>query len=120
MFSRIFKILKESISSVTNANQWEMITKDLLKQEITGYRQMVRNQPSESCPRFCVNQLVTIKYHQKYPHLHKEVGIVLAVNDCDIMKDMGPIHFYEVLVGEEKITLIERFLDEFEDYDENR
>ena len=113
MFSRIFKILRESISSVTNANQWEMITKDLLKQEITGYRQTVRSQPVESCPKYSENQLVTVKYHHRFPHLHKEVGIILVVNDYDTLEGMGAIHFYEVLVGDEKITVIERYLDEF-------
>lgn len=112
MFTRIFRILKESISSVTNANQWEMITKDLLKQEITGYRPTVRNQPVESCPKFSVNQLVTIRYNQKYPHLHKEVGIIVVVNDYDTLEGMGSLHFYEVLVGDEKITILERYLDE--------
>ena len=115
MFTRILKILRESISSVTNANQWEMITKDLLKQEITGYRQTVRTQPVESCPKFSVNQLVTIRYNPKYPHLHKEVGIVVVVNDYDTLEGMGPLHFYEVLVGDEKIMIIERYLDECEE-----
>ena len=113
MFSRILKVLRESISSVTNANQWEMITKDMLQQGITGYRQMDRKQPVESCPKYSENQLVTIKYHQKFPHLHKEVGIVLVVNDYDTFEGMGPLHFYEVLVGDEKITMIERYLDGF-------
>ena len=112
MFTRIFRILKESISSVTNANQWEMITKDLLKQEITGYRQTVRAQPVESCPKYSVNQLVTIRYNPKYPHLHKEIGIVVVVNDYDTLEGLGSLHFYEVLVGEEKITILERYLDE--------
>jgi len=119
MFSRILKILKESISSVTNANQWEMITKDMLEQGITGYRPMVRNQPVESCPRFLENQLVIIKYHPRFPHLHKEVGIVLSLNDCDTLEGMGSIHFYEILVGDEKITVIERYLDEFREPEEN-
>ena len=120
MFSRILKVLRESISSVTNANQWKMITKDMLQQGITGYRPMVRSQPVESCPKFSVNQLVTIKYHHQYPHLHKEVGIILVVNDFDTYEGMGPLHFYEILVGDEKVTLIERYLDEFESEDENR
>ena len=120
MFSKILKVLKESISSVTNANQWEMITKDLLKQEITGYRQTVRKQPVESCPKFSESQLVTIKYHHKWPHLHKEVGIILAVNDYNAVQGMDLVHFYEVLVGDEKITVLERFLDEFECENENR
>ena len=81
MFSKIFKILKESISSVTNANQWEMITKDMLQQGITGYPQMVRQQPVESSPRFSKGQLVSIRYHHRWPHLHKEIGIIVEVND---------------------------------------
>ena len=120
MFSRIFKILTESISSVTNVNQWEMITKDMLKQGITGYRPMVRDQPVESCPKYSEGQLVIIKYHQKFPHLHKEIGIILVVNDYDTFEGMGPLHFYEVLVGDEKVTLIERYLDGVEQNNENR
>jgi len=115
MFSRILKVLKESISSVTGANQWEMITKDLLEQEITGYRQMVQNQPVESCPKFFEGQLVMIKYHRQYPHLHKEVGIILAANDHRDPLSKGSLHFYEILVNDEKITLIERYLDVFEE-----
>ena len=114
MFLRIFKTLKGSISSVTNANQWETITKDLLKQGITGYRQMAQNQPLESCPKYSEGQLVTIKYHHKFPHLHKEVGIILVVNDHESYEGFGSLHFYELLVGDEKVTLIERYLDEIE------
>ena len=111
MFSRILKVLKESISSVTNANQWETITKDMLRQGITGYRPMVRQQPVESSPKFSKGQLVTMRYHQKWPHLHKEVGIIVQVNDYDTMETMGSMYFYEVLIGDEKITVIERYLD---------
>ena len=111
MFSRILKILKESISSVTNANQWETITKDLLKQEITGYRPMVRNQPVESCPKYSEGQLVKIRYHHQFKHLHQEVGIITEVCDFDPIQDGPTMHFYEVLVGEQKITIIERYLD---------
>lgn len=60
-----------------------------------------------------------MKYHQKFPHLHKEIGIILVVHDYDTFEGLGPLHFYEVLVGDEKVTLIERYLDEFEN-DENR
>ena len=42
------------------------------------------------------------------------------VNDFDTYEGMGPLHFYEILVGDEKVTLIERYLDEFESEDENR
>ena len=51
------------------------------------------------------------RYHQKWPHLHKEVGIIVQVNDYDTMEAMGTMYFYEVLVGDEKITVIERYLD---------
>ena len=111
MFSRILQVLKESISSVTNANQWEMITKDILKQGISGYRPMVRNQPVESCPKYCEGQLVKIRYHHSYKHLHQEVGIVTAVCDFDPVQNGPPLHFYEVLVNEQKIILVERYLD---------
>ena len=111
MFSKIIKILKESISSVTNVNQWEMITKDMFKQEITGYGQMVRNQRVESSPKYSKGQLVSLRYHQRWPHLHKEIGIILTVDDYDTFEGMGPIHFYEILVGNEKITIIERYVD---------
>lgn len=111
MFSRILKVLKESISSVTNASPWEMITKDLSKQEITGYRPMVRNQPVESCPKYCAGQLVKIKYHHSYKHLHQEVGIITDVCGFDPVHNGPSLHFYEVLVNEQKIILVERYLD---------
>ena len=111
MFSKIFKILKESISSVTNANQWETITRDMLKQGITGYKPMVRDQPVDTFPKYSKGQLVQIRFHQRWPHLHKEVGIIVEVHDYDSFNKHQPVFFYEILVGEEKITLIERFLD---------
>ena len=111
MFSRILKVLKESISSVTNANQWEMITKDMLQQGITGYRPTVRNQPVESCPKYCVGQLVKIRFHHQFKHLHQEVGIITEVCNYDPIHNGPTMHFYEVLVGEQKITVIERYLD---------
>jgi len=111
MFSRILKILKDSLSSVTNTNQWETIAKDLLKEDITGYRQKIRNQPVESSPRYSKGQLVTMKYHQRWPHLHKEVGIIVQVNDYDTVERLGTMYFYEVLIGDEKITVLERYLD---------
>ncbi len=114
MFSKIFKILKDSVSSVTRKNQWELITKDLIKQEITGYRPTVRNQPIEYSPRFVKGQLVAMRYHQNWPHLHKEIGIILEVCDYDTMEKMGTMYFYEVLVGDEKITVLERYLDDTE------
>ena len=111
MFSKILKILKESISSVTNVTPWETITKDLLKQEITGYRPTVRNQPVESCPKYSEGQLVKIRYHHQFKHLHQEVGIITEVCDFDPIHNGPVMHFYEVLVGEQKITIIERYLD---------
>ena len=111
MFTRIFKILKESISSVTSANQWEMITKDLLKQEITGYRPMAQNQPVEYYPKYSEGQLVKIRYHHQFKHLHHEVGIITEVFDFDPVRNGPTMHFYEVLVGDQKITIIERYLD---------
>ena len=111
MFSKLFKILRESISSVTGASQWETITRDLLKQEITGYRPMVRKQPVESCPKYYEGQLVKIRYHHQYRHLHHEVGIITEVCDFDPIRNGPTMHFYEVLVGEQKITIVERYLD---------
>ena len=111
MFSRILKVLRESISSVTNANQWETITKDMLRQGITGYRPTVRSQPVESCPKYSEGQLVKIRYHHQFKHLHQEVGIITEVCDFDPIQDGPTMHFYEVLVGEQKITIIERYLD---------
>ena len=52
-----------------------------------------------------------IRFHPKWPHLHKEVGIIVEVHDYDSFEKTNPVYFYEILVGEEKITLIERFLD---------
>ena len=111
MFSRILKILKESISSVTNVSPRETITKDLLKQEITGYRPTVRNQPVESCPRYSEGQLVKIRFHHQFKHLHQEVGIITEVCNFDPIHNGPTMHFYEVLVGEQKITIVERYLD---------
>ena len=111
MFSKILKVLRESISSVTNANQWETITKDMLRQGITGYRPTVRSQPVESCPKYSEGQLVKIRYHHQFKHLHQEVGIITEVCDFDPIRDGPTMHFYEVLVGEQKITIIERYRD---------
>ena len=33
------------------------------------------------------------------------------MNDYDTVERMGTMFFYEVLVGDEKITVIERYLD---------
>ena len=111
MFSKILKILRESISSVTNVSLWETTTKDMFLQEISGYKQMVRHQPIESSPKYSKGQLVSIKFHARWPHLLKEIGIILDVNDYGSTEKIGSIHFYEVLVGEEKVMMLERFLD---------
>ena len=54
---------------------------------------------------------MSVKYHNKWKHLHKEIGIIVEVNDYDGFERNNSIYFYEVLVGDEKITLLERFLD---------
>ena len=54
---------------------------------------------------------MSIKYHHKWPHLHKEAGIILEVNGYGTSENIGTVHFYEVLVGDEKVVLLERFLD---------
>lgn len=52
-----------------------------------------------------------IRYHHHWPHLHKEIGIITDV--CDVSHHNGLVmHFYEVLVGEEKITIVEKYIDE--------
>jgi len=111
MISKILKILKESISSVANSNLWEMTTKDIISQDISGYRRIVRQHPVESSPKFFKGQLVSIRYHHNWKHLHKEIGIILEVNDFDPIEKIEQVYFYEVLVSNEKITILERFLD---------
>ena len=113
MFSRLFKILIDSVSSVTKVNQWENISKDLVKSQITGYSGVIRTEPTHTAPKYKEGQLVTIRYHHKWPHLHKEVGIVLQVTDYTHNQGLS-VNFYEVLVGEQRINLIERYLDECE------
>ena len=113
MFSRLFKILIDSVTSVTKVNQWENISKDLLKSQITGYSEVIRTEPTHTAPKYKEGQLVAIKYHHKWPHLHKEVGIILQVTDYTHNQGLS-VNFYEVLVGEKKINLIERYLDDCE------
>jgi len=110
MFTRLFKILIDSVSSVTKVNQWENISNDLVKSQMTGYSTLLRTEPTHNAPLYQEGQLVTIKYHHKWPHLHKEVGIVLHVADFTHNQGIA-VNFYEVLVGEQKLTLIERYLD---------
>ena len=68
----------------------------------------------ESCPKYSEGQLVKIKYHFNFKHLHQEVGIITEVCDFDPIQDGSSMHFYEVLVGEQKITIVERYLDAVE------
>lgn len=111
MFSKIFKILKKSISLVTNENLWETTIKNISPDQKLEYKEMIRGQVVESSPKFLKGQLVSIKYHHRWPHLHREIGIIVEVNDYDTSEGMGFIYFYEVLVGDEHITMLERFLD---------
>ena len=39
------------------------------------------------------------------------MGIITEVCDFDPIHNGPTMHFYEVLVGEQKITIIERYLD---------
>ena len=111
MFSKIFKILRESISSVTNGNLWELTTKDLFLRENFRLKQPNQRQPLESSSKFIKGQLVSIRYHQNWKHLHKEIGIILEAHDYSNVEKIESVYFYEVLVGDEKITVLERFLD---------
>jgi hypothetical protein len=111
MFSKIIKGLKKSILSATGVGLWATIARDLSEQAITGYKHSALLTPSESCPKFSENQLVRIRYHHHWQQLHKEIGIITDV--CDTSHINGPvIYFYEVLVGEEKITIVEKYIDE--------
>ena len=82
-----------------------------IKRRNFGYGQTIRNEPVESFPKYSKGQLVMMRYHQKWPHLHKEVGIIVSVSDYDTLERMGSMFFYEVLIGDEKITVLERYLD---------
>ena len=111
MILKLLKALKDSINSLSGVTQWDDVAKDLIKQEITGYDTKVRNQPTTGCPKYGVGQLVRIRYHRHWKHLHHEVGIITEVCDWDVLNRGPVVYFYEVLVGEEKITIIERYLD---------
>lgn len=120
MFGKILKTLKDSIRSVSGKSSWDEIAKDLLKEEITGYRPKVRNEPVETAPIYKQGQLVKIRFHQHFMHLHQEIGIITEVVPCDSPYDSGSLHFYEVLVGDQKITILERFICGDVDDSENR
>ena len=111
MILKLLKVLKDSINSVSGITQWDHIAKDLVEKEITGYRPKVRNQPTTVCPKFSVGQLVRIRFHHHFKRHHQEVGIVTEVCEYDPIHNGPQMHFYEVLVGDEKITIIERYLD---------
>lgn len=53
-----------------------------------------------------------VRYHHQFKHLHMEIGIITEVCDFDPISNGPTMHFYEVLVGDQKITIIERYLDE--------
>lgn len=111
MILKLLKALKDSIRSVSGVTIWEDVAKDLVSQEITGYPQKVRNQPTIECPKFSEGQLVRIRYNHHFKRHHLEVGIITEVCNYDPIKDGPSMHFYEVVVGGEKITIIERYLD---------
>ena len=114
MFSKIMKNLKKSILSVTGAGLWGTFARDLSKQVITGYRVLDQRIPYQYYPRFSENQLIRIKYHSYWAHLHKEIGIVIRVASVP-HTNSATLYFYEVLVGEQKITIVESYLDEVDD-----
>ncbi len=110
MFTKLYNILKDSVLSIKGASQWELITKDLLQEAFPDHYGH-RLEPTESCPKYREGQLVKIRYHHQWKHLHQEVGIITEVCEYDPVKSGPKVYFYEVLVGEQKITIIERFLD---------
>lgn len=111
MILKLLKVLKDSISSVSGVTIWQDVAKDLVNQEITGYPHKVRNQPTIECPKFFEGQLVRIRYNHHFKRHHLEVGIITEVCNYDPISDGPTMHFYEVVVGGEKITIIERYLD---------
>jgi len=112
MILKLLKALKESISSVSGVTLWEDVAKDLVEKEIAGYRHTIRNQPTMACSKFTEGQLVKIRYHHHFKRHHQEIGIVTEVCEYDPLHSGPQMHFYEVLVGDEKITIVERYLDE--------
>ena len=111
MLRKILKVLADSITSVTGGVDMNQVAKDIMKQEIGGYPNVVRNEPTRDCPMFTVGQLVKIKFHHQFKRHHQEVGIITEVCDFDPIQNGPTMNFYEVLVGDEKITIIERYLD---------
>lgn len=111
MLRKLLKSLAESINSLTVGIPMDKLARDLTKQEITGYSNMIRTEDPIDAPKFCVGQLVRIRFHHHYQRHHQEVGIVTEVCDYDPIHSGPRISFYEVLVGDEKILLVERYLD---------
>lgn len=113
MFSKLIRGLKESITKAIGASFIDQIAIDINEHQISGYpkTKMFTYHP----PLFEEGQLVVVKYHKNYPHLHQEVGIITDV--CDgVHAHNGPQnHFYEVLVGTQKVIIIERYLDSVEE-----
>lgn len=111
MFQRILKVLKNSVSSLSRNPNMTEITKDLVNQELTGYRSKVAMPRIEDPPLFQVGELVKIRFHYQYKKHHGEVGIITEVCDFEKIHNGPTMHFYEVLVGDEKILIVERYLD---------
>lgn len=87
------------------------VAKDLVNQEITGYRPKPTPVELEDPPLFSEGQLVKIRYHHQYKIHHGEVGIITEVCNFEKIHNGPTMHFYEVLVGDEKILIVERYLD---------
>lgn len=111
MIRKLLKSLAESINSLTVGIPMDKLAKDLAKQEITGYSNMNLLEDHPDTPLFSVGQLVRIRFHHHFQRHHLEVGIITEVCDYDPINNGPRMNFYEVLVGDEKITIIERYLD---------
>ena len=111
MIRKLLKTLADSINSLSVGIPMDKLAKDLTKQEITGYSNMIRTEDHLESPMYSVGQLVRIRYHHHFQRHHQEVGIVTEVCDYDPINNGPRMNFYEVLVGDEKITIIERYLD---------
>jgi hypothetical protein len=108
MLKKILNVLKDSIGSVTGVTQWDLVAKDINREKLSGYA----HHPTDPVPKYKEGQLVRIKFHHHFQRHHNEIGIILEVSK-EFTRHSGPIlHFYDILVGDEKITLVERYLDE--------
>ena len=109
MFSKLIRSLKQSLSSVISRSFIDQFAIDLNDKDISGYS--VNKIFTYNPPIYEMGQLVIVKYHRNYPHLHQEVGIITDVCDGVHAHNGSSNHFYEVLVGTQKIIVIERYLD---------